>query len=76
MREPNQMHQYWSLAAAAALVYAVWLVQSPAAKQPRAEAASIQTACIQPLPLPTESENPWAKMSDGELLRGDAEVLP
>ena len=69
MREPNQMHQYWSLAAAAALVYAVWLVQSPAAKQPRAEAASIQTAFIQPLPLPTESENPLAKMSDGELLR-------
>lgn len=47
-RKPNQMHQYWSLAAAAALVYAVSC--KAAAKQQRAEAASIQTAFIQPLP--------------------------
>ena len=64
--------------AATALICAVWLAQSPAVKQRRAEAASIQTAFIQPLPLPlpTESENPWAQMSDSELLRGDAEVQP
>ena len=62
--------------AAAALVYAVWALQSPAVKQYRAEAADIQTAFIQPLPLPTEPDNPWAKMSDSELLRGDAEVQP
>ena len=62
--------------AAAALICTMWLVQSPVIKQQRAEAADIQTAFIQPLPLPTESENPWAKMSDGELLRGDAEVEP
>ena len=62
--------------AAAALICTMWLVQSPVIKQQRAEAADIQTAFIQPLPLPTESENPWEKMSDGELLRGDAEVQP
>ena len=62
--------------AAAALICTMWLVQSPVIKQPRAEAASIQTAFIQPLPLPTEPDNPWAKMSDSELLRGDAEVQP
>ena len=62
--------------AATALICAVWLAQSPAVKQQRAEAADIQTAFIQPLPLPTEPDNPWAKMSDSELLRGDAEVQP
>lgn len=62
--------------AAAALICTMWLVQSPVIKQQRAEAADIQTAFIQPLPLPTEPDNPWAKMSDGELLRGDAEVQP
>lgn len=60
--------------AAAALICTMWLVQSPVIKQQRAEAADIQTAFIQPLPLPTEPDNPWAKMSDSELLRGDAEV--
>ena len=62
--------------AAAALICTMWLVQSPVIKQQRAEAADIQTAFIQPLPLPTEPDNPWEKMSDGELLRGDAEVQP
>ena len=62
--------------AAAALICTMWLVQSPIIKQQRAEAADIQTAFIQPLPLPTEPDNPWAKMSDSELLRGDAEVQP
>ena len=62
--------------AAAALICTMWLVQSPVIKQQRAEAADIQTAFIQPLPLPTEPDNPWAKMSDRELLRGDAEVQP
>ena len=62
--------------AAAALICTMWLVQSPVIKQQRAEAADIQTAFIQPLPLPTEPDNPWAKMSDSELLRGDAEVQP
>ena len=62
--------------AAAALIGTMWLVQSPVIKQQRAEAADIQTAFIQPLPLPTEPDNPWAKMSDSELLRGDAEVQP
>ena len=51
-------------------------MQSPVIKQQRAEAADVQTAFIQPLPLPTEPDNPWAKMSDSELLRGDAEVQP
>ena len=62
--------------AAAALICTMWLVQSPVIKQQRAEAADMQTAFIQPLPLPTEPDNPWAKMSDSELLRGDAEVQP
>ena len=62
--------------AAAALICTMWLVQSPVIKQQRAEAADIQTSFIQPLPLPTEPDNPWAKMSDSELLRGDAEVQP
>ena len=62
--------------AAAALICTMWLVQSPVIKRQRAEAADIQTAFIQPLPLPTEPDNPWAKMSDSELLRGDAEVQP
>ena len=62
--------------AAAALICTMWLVQSPVIKQQRAEAADIQTAFIQPLPLPTEPDNPWAQMSDSELLRGDAEVQP
>ena len=62
--------------AAAALICTMWLVQSPVIKQQRAEAADIQTAFIQPLPLPTEPDNPWAKMSDSELLRGDADVQP
>lgn len=62
--------------AATALICAVWLAQSPAVKQRRAEAAAIQTAFIRPLPLPTEPDNPWAQMSDSELLRGDAEVQP
>ena len=62
--------------AAAALICTLWRVQSPVIKQQRAEAADIQTAFIQPLPLPTEPDNPWAKMSDSELLRGDAEVQP
>lgn len=59
--------------AAAALVYAVWALQSPAVKQYRADAAAVQTALVKPLPLPTDNE-PWAGMSDAERLRGDAEA--
>lgn len=42
--------------------------------RPTAE-PKLQTAIVQPLPLPTDAD-PWALMSDEELLRGDAEVQP
>ncbi|MBP8043174.1 hypothetical protein [Uruburuella suis] len=50
-----------------------WVV--PAVDKRQAPEPKLQTAIVQPLPLPTDAD-PWAGMSDEELLRGDAEVQP
>ncbi|UOO82786.1 hypothetical protein LVJ83_04790 [Uruburuella testudinis] len=50
-----------------------WVV--PAVDQRPAAAAKLQTAVVQPLPLPTDTD-PWAGMPDEELMRADAEVQP
>lgn len=48
-----------------------WVV--PAVDHRPADAPKLQTAVIQPLPLPTDTD-PWAGMPDEELVLGDAEV--
>lgn len=48
-----------------------WVI--PAVDHRPAASPKLQTAIVQPLPLPTDA-NPWVGMPDEELVLGDAEV--